>query len=277
MAIGDYIDAARGPDTRPSPSPIEFMAQLNPTPSSTGWCPFAERRPVPHFWQGHFGYNVRAVVLHIAEGSYEGTYATFLNEQVSTHFCVAKDGRIAQFVSVDDSAWGNGDVNQPSWPDLVAGVNPNFYTISIEHEGFYQEQWTPQMYDANLRLLEWIRTYTGLQYSLHHSLIGHFEIDSVTRANCPGPNVEWNRMINDLGAAPAVDVARAALIAGANKFGVPLNDQTALAKYALANHLGVPLTDEFPFTANGVNYVGQVWSAAVVYVKVGDWSNVQRT
>ncbi len=84
-------------------------------------------------------------------------------------------------------------------------------------------------------------------------------------------------MINDLNAAPVVDVARAALVAGANKFGVPLNDQTALAKYAIANRLGIPLTDEFQFTANGVNYVGQVWSSAVVYVKVGDWGNVQRT
>ncbi len=84
-------------------------------------------------------------------------------------------------------------------------------------------------------------------------------------------------MINDLNATSTVDVARAALIAGANKFGVPLNDQTALAKYALANHLGVPLTDEFPFTVNGTNYVGQVWSQAVVYVKIGDWGNVQRT
>ncbi len=281
MANGGYLDGSKGAESTPPPTPGTVSAEATgtnvSTASTTGWCPFAERLPVSHFWQGRFGYTPRAVVLHIAEGTYEGTYATFLNEQVSAHFCVAKDGRIAQYVSVDDSAWANGNVLNPSWPDLIPNVNPNYYTISIEHEGFYQEQWTPQMYDANLRLLGWIRSYSGLQYSLHHTLIGHYEIDSVTRANCPGPNVEWNRMINDLNTTPGVDVARAALIAGANKFGVPLNDQTALAKYAIANRLGIPLTDEFPFTANGVNYVGQVWSLAVVYVKVGDWGNVQKT
>ncbi len=277
----DYIDdGARGPEPAPpprTPGMVEIAA-TDPTPSATGWCPFAERLPVSHFWQGRFGYKPTAVVLHVAQGSYEGTYATFKSDKlVSTQFCVAKDGRIAQYVSVDDSAWGNGDVQNPSWPDLIQGVNPNYYTISIEHEGLYTEQWTPQMYAANLRLLQWIQSYTGLQYSRHHTLIGHFEIDSVNKSDCPGPNVEWDRMINDLNTTPVVDVARAALIAGANKFGVPLNDQTALAKYAIANHLGIPLTDEFPFTANGLNYVGQVWSQAVVYVKVGDWGNVQKT
>jgi N-acetyl-anhydromuramyl-L-alanine amidase AmpD len=229
---------------------------------------------VPHFWQGRSGFAVKAVVLHIAQGSYEATYQTFLNENVSAHFCVAKDGRIAQFVSIDDSAWANGDVNNPSWPDLIPNQNPNLYTISIEHEGFYTEPWTQPMYDANMKLLSWIRDQTGIHYAQHHSLIGHYEIDSVNRANCPGPNVEWNRMVNDLN---VTDVGHRALLAGANKFGVPLNDQAALANYALQNHLGVPMTDEYQFVVGGVTYVGQVWSLAVVYAKLGDWGNIKTT
>ncbi len=81
-------------------------------------------------------------------------------------------------------------------------------------------------------------------------------------------------MIRDLN-TNTVDVGHQALIAGANKFGIPLNDQAALAKYAIQNHLGIPLTDEYQFTANGTTYVGQVWSKAIVYVKMGDWGNIQ--
>jgi hypothetical protein len=73
------------------------------------------------------------------------------------------------------------------------------------------------------------------------------------------------------------DARRAALIEGANRMGVPLNDQSALAKYALGNNLGIPLSDEFQFSVGAVPYLGQVWSLAVVYVKVGDWGNVKRT
>ncbi len=71
------------------------------------------------------------------------------------------------------------------------------------------------------------------------------------------------------------ETAQRALIAGANRFGIPLNDQAALAKYAIQKKLGIPLTDEFKFTVNNVDYVGQVWSQATLYVKVGDWNNVQ--
>jgi N-acetyl-anhydromuramyl-L-alanine amidase AmpD len=276
MSNGTYLDGSIGSDTRPSRAPGVFgiAADTPPTPAVTGWCPFAQKRVVPHFWSGRSGFKVSAVVLHIAQGSYEGTYATFLNENVSAHFCVAKDGRIAQFVSIDDTAWGNGIVMNPSWTGLIPDQNPNLYTISIEHEGLYTELWTPAMYAANLKLLQWVRDQVRLRYALHDTLIGHYEIDSVDRANCPGPNVEWTRMINDLNVS---DVAHQALIAGANKFGVPLNDQTALAKYALKNHLGVPLTDEFRFAVQGVKYIGQVWSLAVVYVKDGDFNNVMTT
>jgi len=166
-------------------------------------------------WQGRDNQLVKAVVLHIAEGSYEAAISWLESSKsaASAHFVIAKDGRVAQLVSIDDTAWGNGlsykngiwltpnDPGQPAnptWTGLMAGINPNHYTISVEHEGYDKEKWTPAMYDANLKLLRWIRGEVNMNYVLHDSLIGHYELDSATRKYCPGPNVEWQRMEEDL-------------------------------------------------------------------------------
>ncbi|MBI4788182.1 MAG: N-acetylmuramoyl-L-alanine amidase [Chloroflexi bacterium] len=277
---------ARGQDTRRTP---HAMADTSPAPAETGWCPFADKRVSPNFFPGRDGQRVKAVVLHIAQGTYEGAISWLTNptSQASAHFIVAKDGRIAQMVSLDDSAWGNGlryengvwltpsdpaAPANPTWSGLVPGINPNLYTISIEHEGLFTEPWTPAMYAASVRVLHWIRDQIGIAYVWHQTLIGHYEIDSVRRPNDPGPHVEWQRMINDLSALPTQ--ARTALLAGANRFGIPLNDQAALAKFAIANKLGIPLTDEFRFTYQDTVYVGQVWSLGVVYAKDGEFDRI---
>ena len=282
----DLPDEARGEDTRAT---LHATADTPPAPGDTGWCPFADKRVSTNFWSGRDNQRVKAVVLHIAQGSYEGAinWLTQPTSEASAHFIIAKDGRIAQMVSIDDTAWGNGlryENGQwltptdpalpanPTWSGLIPAVNPNLYTISIEHEGLFQEPWTPAMYAANLRLLQWIRDQIALSYFWHDSLIGHHEIDMTRRRNCPGPNVEWTRMIQDLANLP--NLPKTALIQGANKFGVPLNDQTALAKFAIANKLGIPLTDEFRFTYEGMQYVGQVWSLGVVYAKDGQFDRI---
>ncbi|HZQ10557.1 MAG TPA: peptidoglycan recognition family protein, partial [Anaerolineae bacterium] len=162
---------------------------------ATDWYPQAEKHETTKKYDGNQGR--RAIVLHIAEGSYQAAINWLQDAQAnpnsSAHFVVAKDGRVAQLVSVNDGAWANGlkwntDASQPSggywtnargvqvkptWPDIVPGQNPNFYTISIEHEGFYQETWTPEMYDANNQLLVWIADQFDLWYVPLRNLIGH--------------------------------------------------------------------------------------------------------
>ncbi|MGB8644590.1 MAG: peptidoglycan recognition family protein, partial [Anaerolineae bacterium] len=189
-----------------------------------GWCPFATRYPTTKFWSGNQGR--RAVVLHIAQGSYEGAVSWLSNADTnpnsSAHFVIAKDGRIAQLVSIWDSAWANGlrwtngawytpadppRLETPPWADIVAGVNPNLYTISVEHEGSYQDPWTPAMYAANTRLLKWVAAQLGhtgapITWTAHRNLIGHYEIDPIDRANCPGPTVNFAQMATDANANP---------------------------------------------------------------------------
>ncbi len=66
------------------------------------------------------------------------------------------------------------------------------------------------------------------------------------------------------------------VITNAQKYTwMPINTDGALYKFAFANNLGYPQTDEFEFPFGGDTYVGQVYNLGIVYVKKGDWGNVQ--
>ncbi len=248
------------------------------------WCPFAVKRPIVanNFSVGRSGQTVRAVVLHIAAGSLASVFPTFNDpqRQASAHFCVGKDGTIEQYVSINDTAFGNGlawdAVNQqwlnarnkvvkPTWQDLLPKLNPNFYTVSIEHEGQSADTWTPEMYAANNRLLLWLAAQLNLTYVAHRTLIGHYEIDNVDKAQCPGPNVEYDRVVAELAAVTA-----------AQKYNwMPINTDAALYQFAQTSQLGFPQTDEFTVTFGADRYLAQVFNLGIVYVKNGEWANCQ--
>ncbi len=202
-ALRDYIGSGGPPMPHPSPAPA-------PAPAMQAWCPFATARPVPFasYGRGRMGHGVKAIVLHIADGPLAAIWPTFANpaNPVSTHFAIGKRGEIEQYVGIDDTAYGNGltyaggrwhnargkEVT-PAWSGLEPGVNPNLTTISIEHEGRPGEPMTPQMADAQYRLLGWLAGQTKdasghpLIYTPREVLIEHAQLDNVDRANCPGP------------------------------------------------------------------------------------------
>lgn len=251
---------------------------------SIDWCPFAIKRPIiaDNFATGRGAHQVTAVVLHIAAGSLAGVYATFNQpgRKASAHFCVGKDGTIEQYVSVNDTAYANGlswqnnqwlnprgRVVQPTWQNLIPKTNPNLYTVSVEHEGFPQDVWTTEMYDANNRLLLWLADQFNLTYAPRRTLIGHCEIDPLDKANCPGPNVNYDRIAEDI----------AALAAARQLTWMPINTDAALYQFAQAHNLGYPQTDEFEFAVAGKTYVGQVFNLGIVYVEKGNWDQVAWT
>jgi hypothetical protein len=63
--------------------------------------------------------------------------------------------------------------------------------------------------------------------------------------------------------------------ANAAKPWMPVNNTAALWQYAQAHGLQDQQTDELSFTYNGDNYICQVFNLGIVYVKVGDWGNMQ--
>lgn len=154
-------------------------------------------------------YKIIAIVNHIMSGTLIGTDSWFKNPQskVSSHFGVGKHGDIHQYVNLTNPAWANGSVNNPNWPLLQFGVNPNYYTISIEHEGESGDVMPELQYQATLALHRWLIGMLGIPIS-RDNIIGHYRIDSVNKSNCPGMGFPWDRLFNDLqGGRDVLEVA----------------------------------------------------------------------
>lgn len=139
------------------------------------------RGPTPNT-SGHVTDHMY-VVLHTADGSFEGTIAWQQNHaaRVSSHFIVAKDGRIAQMLDTDAKPWTQ-----------IAG-NP--YSISIENEGNENTPLTPQQIEANARILAKAHQVHGIPLQLtgkvgtrglgHHSMGAESGVDW-GHSQCPG-------------------------------------------------------------------------------------------
>jgi N-acetylmuramoyl-L-alanine amidase len=80
------------------------------------------RGPVPN--QGATLVDPRLIVLHVMQGTLDGTDAAFHNVvfEASAHFGVGRDGTVYQWVPLDAQAWAEYLYNDSAW--------------SIEHEGF---------------------------------------------------------------------------------------------------------------------------------------------
>ncbi|PKM85922.1 MAG: hypothetical protein CVU87_13855 [Firmicutes bacterium HGW-Firmicutes-12] len=170
----------------------------------------AERPPVewigspfygyPRGTKGRKDYKVIAIVNHIMAGTLEGTDAWFNDEKsggVSAHFGIGKDGTIHQYVSLGDVARHAGIVREPNWPLLIADVNPNWYTIGIEHEGYPDEQMPEAQFQSTLALQSWLVEIFNLEVN-QNTIISHSRIDSVVKGNCPGSNFPWERLFQSL-------------------------------------------------------------------------------
>jgi hypothetical protein len=94
---------------------------------------------VRNFAQGRQGHDPDVIVIHVTQGTEAGTRQWFNDPRsgVSTHYHLTKDADVDQFVDEDDTAFGNGKRVNPTAPIVLERprVNPNLYTISIEHEG----------------------------------------------------------------------------------------------------------------------------------------------
>lgn len=153
-------------------------------------------KPVINYSKGRFGFKPEAIVIHIAEGWLAGVYSWFNNpsSQVSSHYMIGKNGEIWQFVSDEDTAWHAGGVSNASWSKLKSGINPNLYTVGIENEGFTGVGFTEAMYHSNAFLIAKLSRKFGIPIN-RSTVIGHYEINSSSRPNCPGPGVDFNKLI----------------------------------------------------------------------------------
>lgn len=155
------------------------------------------------------GFKPQLIVCHICDGTYNGTKSWFQQSasQTSSHFVVGQDGKICSVVPIDKGAWCNGTIANTTVPLVKQlGSNPNYYTVSIEHEGYYAKTngaLTEKQLDATVWLIGYIQTYVLKNYGItiptdRDHIIGHNEINAVTRPNCPGQSFPWSELMNRL-------------------------------------------------------------------------------
>ena len=157
----------------------------------------------PNFAVGRKGYKPMAIFFHIEAGTEGGTQNWFKNpaSQVSAHYSISKQGEITQYVKEEDTAWAVGRVTNPSWEFYKQGVNPNLTTISIENEGYPQDGFTDAQVETNIWLAaeickRWDIDVSNETVESHQRLCGHYQLDPISRHQCPGDKFPWQRVID---------------------------------------------------------------------------------
>lgn len=153
-----------------------------------------------NFQKGRKGpFPVDCIVIHVTEGAARSVRAWFKDPaaNVSAHYMVTKAGEVVHFVHEYDIAWANGRVDHPT-AELVlerATINPNWWTISIEHEGDGAHELTDPQRAASLALMRDIQTrHHAITFDRRH-ILGHHEIYSLK--TCPGA-ISVDRLVEEL-------------------------------------------------------------------------------
>jgi hypothetical protein len=176
--------------------------------------------PCKNFWPG--GNSMQKIVIHgTASGGPQTGYQLATSAEyndgntASSHYIVDVDGTVYQTVAESDSAWGNccvtgneapaGYFPIPGTADyhlnglIASGHNYNHDTISIENiksSSDNSEALTPLQYEALVKLVADIATRRHI-LPVKGSLIGHFDLDPINRARCPG-TFDWSEFYRDV-------------------------------------------------------------------------------
>lgn len=118
---------------------------------------------------GRGGASIEYIVIHDTEGGWDASVSTLQNDpQKSVQYIVGTDGRVAQFVTEDTTAWhaGNYYFNQRS--------------VGIEHVGYSSKPYTEAEYAASAKLVDYLAKKYGVTKDRAH-VIGHEQIPNGTR------------------------------------------------------------------------------------------------
>jgi N-acetyl-anhydromuramyl-L-alanine amidase AmpD len=144
-------------------------------------------------------------VIHIMAGTLHGTDLWFGNSvsAVSAHYGVGKNGEIHQYVREEDTAFHAGSVDAPSWTAIHKTangkfINPNYYTIGIEHEGFPDDDWPEAQRASSVELIAEIAARWHIPLDALH-VIRHHEIRR--SKPCPGSTAPIDELIRRASAA----------------------------------------------------------------------------
>lgn len=136
---------------------------------------------------GRGGHRPEALVIHVMEGTMESTLSWFRSpaSKVSAHYGVSRAGEVVQYVRDEDTAWHAGRVLRPTAEMVLErpGVNPNLWTIGIEHEGGADQEPTSAQLAASAELMAMLADRWQIPLDLRH-VIPHRAIYAAK--TCPG-------------------------------------------------------------------------------------------
>ena len=150
------------------------------------------------------GFLPTAIVIHRSGGSLATLRSRFSDPSslLSAHYAVAADGSVDQYVAEADTAFHAGVVLRPSWRGLRPRVNPNYYTVGIDHEGRPGDEWTAAQRSATAALLAEIAGRWSIPLDRAHA-VPHSAIRA--SANCPGASAPLDAIL-DLATRQPADV-----------------------------------------------------------------------
>ena len=154
-----------------------------------------ERFHAAHYDRGRSGQRPTGIVLHTNVGSFDSTVHWFADpeSEVSAHYLVGLDGRIAQFVDEADTARHAGRVADPTTP-LFSGEDPNLHTVGIEFEDGGDPlgvERTRLQYRSGAWLVRRLARTWEIPLDRDH-VVGHREL--FARKECPG-NLDVDRIV----------------------------------------------------------------------------------
>lgn len=168
---------------------------------SAGWCQQALRIPSPNFDVRPMDAIPDLLVIHnisLPPGEFGGDaivqlfcnqlncsahpyFEQLRNVRVSSHFLIARNGALVQFVSVNDRAWHAG-VSK-----FRGRSGCNDFSIGIELEGTDYDPFQPVQYAALANLTWALQSVCPLA-----NVVGHQHIAPVRKTD-PGPCFDWLR------------------------------------------------------------------------------------
>ncbi len=181
----------------------------------------------PNQTKGRNGQVPIMIVCHRTCGKYEGAVSWLSKAQsgASSHFVVAKDGRITQLVDIQNTAWCNGTSMEISSPKYYKNStlksvresreNANNYTVSIEFEGMADEngELTVIQKSAGVELVLYIISEVKRIYGYeikvsNDTIVGHCHITPKWKPNCPGVNFPYDSIIEDVNSIVKAELSK---------------------------------------------------------------------
>jgi N-acetyl-anhydromuramoyl-L-alanine amidase len=177
-----------------------------------GWLDGARNHPSPNFDARPPDSTIDLLVIHnisLPPGEFGGGHIerlfcnsldpavhpffdTIASLRVSSHFVIARDGALTQFVSVRERAWHAGASS------FAGRSRCNDFSIGVELEGSDFVAFTDAQYASLAALVVALRRQLPLT-----ALRGHDDI-APGRKTDPGPLFDWPRLARQAGLPPAL-------------------------------------------------------------------------